>query len=598
MSHFRLNWKTLKLKLRRRRQRYQAPALALLLVTSVLMQPGCFTGFGRQDYYGRIVVPRSQNFRWSNGGLPQTFDPAYAVAPPDTDLIRAIFEGLTDYDPRTLAPIPGVATRWEPSDDGQTWTFYLRPDARWSNGEPVTALDFVRSWQRTVRIGELAPHTDLMSNIVGVKAQLSPTNQTDTPKPDARSIPQDMPEANQSFGATAISEHVLEVRLERPDMSFPSLVSHPVFRPVKLPDKELTTQRLGPEEVISNGAFALASREEDEVLLERADYYWDKRAVNLNRVHFVSARNAEEALAAYREGEIDALTNAAFEPLAIKLLTPYKDFRRETYGALNYYSFNVRKAPFDDVRVREAMALAIDRERISQDNLAGSTEPAKRFLPDAMTVYREPVVAKSAVLEKDIARAMELLAEAGFPDGEGFPTVRLLINRNEQQRLVARSIAAMWRSNLNIETEIIIKNWDEYEAAIRAGDYDLVRRGVVMQTTDELTNMRMMFRHEDPAMLSESNQQGSIGMERQGERKVPGLVEIESEAQALNELRGMPIYFASSSSLVKPYVRGFDTNVFDAPSLKHVRIETNWKPSGSSFSQSATWFKRNHEATE
>ncbi len=575
--------------------------LALLLVTSVLMQPGCFTGFGGQDYYGRIAVPRSQDFRWSNGGLPQTFDPAYAVAPPDTDLIRAIFEGLTDYDPRTLAPIPGVATRWEPSDDGQTWTFYLRPDARWSNGEPVTALDFVRSWQRTVRIGELAPHTDLMSNIVGVKAQLSPAIRTGPvkQKPNARGNTQDIPEADKNFGVTAISEHVLEVRLERPDMNFPSLVSHPVFRPVKLVDKEPTTQRLGPEEVISNGAFAIASREEDEVLLERADFYWDKGAVNLNRVQFVGARNAEEALTAYREGEIDALTNAAFEPLAIKLLTPYKDFRRETYGALNYYSFNVRKAPYDDVRVREAMALAIDRERISQDNLAGSTEPAKKFLPDAMTVYREPVIAKSELLEKDVARARELLAEAGFPDGEGFPTVRLLINRNEQQRLVARSIAGMWRSNLNIESEIIIKNWNEYEAAIGAGDYDLVRRGVVMQTTDELTNMRMMFRQrEDPTRLHGGGPQGPSGTDRLGERKAPGLLEIESEAQALNELRAMPIYFASSSSLVKPYVVGFDTNVFDAPSLKHVRIETNWKPSGSSRLSATTWFKRHPEATE
>ena len=104
-----------------------------------------------------------------DGGLPQTFDPAFAAAPPDTDLVRAIFEGLTDYDPQTLAPVPAVATRWESPDEGRTWTFHLREDARWSNGESVTAKDFVDSWQRTMKIGDLAPHTNLLSNIQGAR---------------------------------------------------------------------------------------------------------------------------------------------------------------------------------------------------------------------------------------------------------------------------------------------------------------------------------------------------------------------------------------------------------------------------------------------
>ena len=113
------------------------------------------------------MPPKAQEFRWSNGGLPQTFDPAFAVAPPDTDAVSALFEGLTDYDPRTLAPVPAVATRWESSNEGRVWTFYLRDNARWSNGEKVTAEDFVRSWERTLNIGPLAPHTELLANIEG-----------------------------------------------------------------------------------------------------------------------------------------------------------------------------------------------------------------------------------------------------------------------------------------------------------------------------------------------------------------------------------------------------------------------------------------------
>src|SRR5437867_11104627 len=113
-------------------------ALALLL-TLMFSHAGCFLDETVEPYAGRVVVPPAQEFHWSDGGLPQTFDPAFAAAPPDTDLVRAIFEGLTDYDSRTLAPVPAVATRWEQSNGGRVWTFFLRADARWSNGEAVTA---------------------------------------------------------------------------------------------------------------------------------------------------------------------------------------------------------------------------------------------------------------------------------------------------------------------------------------------------------------------------------------------------------------------------------------------------------------------------
>lgn len=526
-----------------------------LLFSVMVGHAGCFLNEKVEPYYGRVIVPSAQQFRWSDGGLPQTFDPAFAAAPPDTDLVRALFEGLTDYDARTLMPVPGVATRWEPSNGGRVWTFYLRGDARWTNGEAVTASDFVRSWERTVKIGDLAPHTELLANIEGA--------------------------------AEAVSEQVLRVRLRLPDMNFPALVAHPVFRPVKLTDGEELT-KVNASGLVSNGAFSLSSNESTRVLLERANNYWDKNQVALERVEFVDQKSAESALQAYRDGEVDAVTNAGLEPLAIKLLKPHEDFRRTTFGALTYYTFNKAHEPFDDVRVREALALALDRDRISSDDLGGATEPAKRFLPDAISEPPKPVVEKSELLEKDVLRARELLAEAGFPGGDGFPKIRLLINRNEQQRTVAQSVATMWQTALNIETEIVVKNWDEYEVAIRDGDYDLVRRGVVIQTTDELTNMRMIFR-DDSRMSHEDGSPASTPTDEPGTRngRAPlhgttsqgSSARLETEAQALSDLTAMPIYFASSYALVKPYVTGFDSNVLDAPSLKTVRINTAWKPS-------------------
>ena len=580
-------------------KRLRTSVVSVLLLALMLSHAGCFLNEKLERYYGRVVVPSDQRFNWSDGGLPQTFDPAFAAAPPDTDLVRAIFEGLTDYDPRSLAPVPAVALRWEASNGGRVWTFYLRADARWSNGESVTASDFVRSWRRTMRIGDLAPHTELMSNIEGARQEnpagvtesrsstvLSQT-QTQEPNPVVDKKTRDLAKTYNAtaFGVEAVSDRVLRVRLRRPDMNFPSLVSHPVFRPVKLNDESGISQ-LQARDLVSNGAFSVAQAEAAHVLLERADTYWNKDQVTLQQVSFVGEKDAESALAAYRAGEVDAVTNAAFEPLAIKLLTPYEDFHRTTYGALTYYSFNSARAPFDDVRVREALAIAIDRDRISADEMGGATEPAKRFLPETVANTQAPVVNKSEVLEKEYERAKELLADAGFPGGRDFPKVRLLINRNEQQRVVAQAVATMWRTVLNVETEIVVKNWDEYEAAIRQGDYDVVRRGLVMQTTDELTNIRMLFPEGTDAALAPlgGNEPGSRtahGSEPVNgkERNLRTLQPIETEAQALRDLSAMPIYFASSYSLVKPYVSGFDGNVLDAPSLKTVRINTAWKQS-------------------
>lgn len=592
-------------------------AFALGLIVS-LVCGGCFLDTEVEPFYGRVNVPRAQEFRWSDGGLPQTFDPALAAAPPDTDAVRAIFEGLTEYDPKTLTPVPGVAARWESSADGRQWIFYLRRDARWTNNDPVTARDFVRSWQRTLQFGERAPHANLLENIVGAgpvtvtatpqpaeEAQPTPARRAEekreerpeTKKETRPTVPEPQPPA---FGAEAIDDYVLRVRLERPDINFPALVAHPVFRPVHNADDPLSTPSLAGGRIISNGAFQLSKAGGDGVLLERASNYWDAQTVSLQRVQFVPARDTEAVLAVYRAGEVDAVTNAPFEPLAVKLLAPYKDFRRATYGALTYYTFNTTRPPFSDVRVREALAISIDRERICEDEMGGATEPATRFLPTQTSTEQWSAHAtKPDALTEDRARAQSLLREAGYPGGEGFPRIRLLVNRNDPQRLVAQSVAEMWRSQLGVETDVIVKNWDEYEADIRAGEYDVARRGLVMQTTDEETNMRIMFEPTVPeqpivptteksaetageAAAANDQTNGThpteeVSDEKKAEPRVAPPPPILSEAQALKEIPAIPIYFASSYALVKPYVAGFDSNLLDAPSLKHVRINTTWQ---------------------
>lgn len=579
-----------------------------MLVCFSLTLSGCFENNEGEPYYGRATPLQVQEFRWSDGGLPKTFDPALAAAPPDTDAVRALYEGLTDYDPNSLAPVPGVAVRWESSEDHREWTFYLRSDARWSNGDTVTANDFVRSWHRTLGLGSRAPHARLFENIVGVArpVYVASTEQQAvafqqharrtvekgrtrrSTRKEARTTAE-LP----AFGAEAVSDDVLRVRLQRPDKDFASLVAHPIFRPVHNVMANDTGDALA-EPIVSNGPFKLTQVAGDGVVLERAGSYWDAQAVSLDRVRFIASSNAEEALEKYRTGEIDAVTNAGFEPLALKLLAPYKDFRRATFGALTFYSFNTDHVPFGDVHVREALAITIDRERISEDEMDGASEPATTFLPSQGSNSSNGNSDAAGVLSRDIPRAQKLLAEAGYPGGVGFPVVRLLVNRNDQQRQIAQAVAVMWKKSLGIETEVVVKGWEEYEEALRLGDYDIVRRGSVMQTMDESANMLAMFNANtaentvDAFAISPFDSSAAVadgakekpsdnGASQNQMASASGRQPVLSQADALIQLPAIPIYFASSYSLVMPYVIGFDNNLLDAPSLKRVRVDTSWQ---------------------
>ncbi len=596
-----------------------------VVVSSALLLGGCFREEKGERFYGKVSVPAAQEFRWSDGGLPKVFDPARAAAPPDTDAVRALLEGLTEYEPGSLLPAPAVASRWEPANGGRRWTFHLREGARWTNGDPVTAQDFVRSWQRTLRLGERAPHAALLSNIEGawsLTTQPLEKEQGGAPVEDemaavkrshegeaARGSGAKQPARPKAFGVVALDTRTLRVTLNRPDMNFPALVAHPVFRPVHelspeavLPEL-LDEQRLSGEQaepgIVTNGAFSLSRLAGDSVELARAESYWDAASVQLERVRFVDRGDTESALAAYRAGEVDVVSNAAVEPLAVKLLTPYEDFHRETFAALNYYRFNTARPPFDDVRVRQALAFALDVERLSKDTLGGATEPTRTFIPapveetgEGTGVTRDTNDNESGApgFEHNVERARKLLEQAGYPGGEHFPRVRLLVNRNEQQRLVAQAVARMWREALGVETEIVVRPWEEYEAMLRAGDYDVARRSLVMQTTDEETNMRQLFGEAGEAQAVPSEVEtapsstpaaapgvvdGASDAARAQARPTPAAL---TEAQALRELPAIPLHFASSYALVKPYVDGFESNLLDTPSLKHVRINRDWRP--------------------
>lgn len=604
-------------------------------------------------FYAETAPPRKQEFRWSNGKTPKSFDPALAAAPPETDIIRAIYDGLTDMNPSDLTPVPAIASNWEASEDNKIWTFHLRTNAKWSNGETVTADDFVRSWKRLAKMGEKVSHHQLLNNIVGVNGGKSAddlkkdadenafsqqltknqdlpnvieqtnSNLVNPPKkteakplePIKKTLADEKKDAEkpQKFGVEAIDDYTLEVTLKRPDKDFPVLVAHPIFRPVYLDGEEFEAKELNAD-IVTNGAFRIFSVGRDGITLDRADFYWNKEKIKLERVRFVPTENGEKALEAYRAGEVDAVTNQEFEPLALKLLKPFDDFNTTTHSAINFYEFNRKKAPFNDRRVREALAISIDRERLTEGDMEGATKPALSFLP-----FDEK---RETKISQDNVRAGRLLKDAGFPNGENFPAFKLLINRNNIQQRIARSVAKMWKDNLNIETEIVVKEPEELETAQKTGDFDMIRRGVVLPTTDETASLMAMFPPK-PKLVAENAEKEIAKKQDEDANKTKESVNAENtannsgisakktaegaaseakkaddlsaensetaeelndfnliltEKEAIFELPGIPLYFPTSYSLVKPYVLGFNTNSLDAPSLRDVMIDSFWQP--------------------
>lgn len=584
-------------------------------------------------FYADAVPPRKQEFRWSNGKAPKSLDPALAAAPPETDIVRAIYEGLTDLDAKTLREVPAIGEKWTASDDNRTWTFQLRKDAKWTNGDAVTAADFVRSWKRLAELGEKTAHRDLFNNIVGMRAKAEPPT-TPTGSPDflkdaalnrepgipfaaAKNQPGKQPEnpppsnpdrhdaggrtgshrnsgTEEKFGVEAVSDRVLKVLLIEPDKDFPKLVANSIFRPVFGDGKYFEENGLDPE-IITNGPFRISSIGQDGISVVRSEQYWDRASVNLESVRFVPAQSAEKALDAYRAGDLDAVTNADFEPLALKLLSPYKDFRQMTHNALNFYEFNLSRPPFTDRRVREALAIAIERERLTEGEMKGSTEPAFHFLP-----YDADLKDK---LTQDPERARQLLESAGFPEGENFPVIHLVVNRNETQLRIARSVVRMWKQNLNLNAELVVKETAEMDAVRTAGDFDIIRRGVVFPSVDKKVSFAAIFPVErkaeteqplprktetdrdKPSKLPDAQSGGPKDVsdrEPSGDQPESDNDRGFAGSAAIFDFRLIPLYFPTSYGLVKPYVLGFDMNGLDAPSLKDVRIDSNWQPKASS----------------
>lgn len=498
------------------------------------------------------------DFRFTNSTEPKTLDPQLATGEPELRLLTALFEGLARLDSKSLEPVPGMAESWDISADGRTYTFHLRPNARWSDGHPLTAQDFCYSWRRLqepslgseyayimhmVRYAQAynthaeqaavlhgpiqAAVAELLQRFPGAipKAAMlafSAKQNLDavlkgTPNQALRNFllrpPGDMPhaelsalpaqfelegqrraalyeEAKQHFavdgGVYAKDDHTLVVELVAPTPYFLELTAfYPLFPvPRWAIEKSAGPSWFLPGRIVTNGPFRLSAwRVGDHIRLERSDSYWGKSQVSLRAVDALPIENTTTALNLYLTGEVDWLPQQNVPQDLAPDLRSRADFFTGPALIAYYYRINCTRKPFNDVRVRKALNLALDREQITRDVMRLGQVPATHFVPPGIRGYHPP----DTGISFDVAEARKLLAEAGFPEGRGFPKFGILYNTLESHKKVAEVVADQLRRNLHIEVAAYNQEWQSYQQSTRALDYDLARAGWVGDYEDPNT---------------------------------------------------------------------------------------------------------------
>jgi oligopeptide transport system substrate-binding protein len=402
-----------------------------------------------------------------NGAEPQSLDPAVISGQIEGRLCTALFEGLTRRNAAGEL-VPGVAERWEVSADGLTYTFHLRPNARWSNGDPVTAHDFAYSWRRVLEPETAAVYAEILFFIRNAEAYQTGKIQDFS-----------------QVGIRALDDLTLRVDLAAPAAYFPDVVAFTTYLPVHRP----TVERYGdrwtrPGRMVSNGAYQLrAWKINDRVELEANPHYWNAPAVRSRRIDALAVTKATTALNLYLTGQADVLLDKGLiPPLLAGELRDRPDLHRFTFLATYFYRFNTTRKPFDDPRVRRALTAAIDRESIVRRITRGGETPATAFTPPGIPGYTPP---PGTGYDPELAR--RLLAEAGFPGGRGFPRASILYNKTELNEQIAVEIQGMWRRELGIEVELQNQEWATYLKSLDNLEYDIARSSWVGDYNDPNT---------------------------------------------------------------------------------------------------------------
>lgn len=502
-----------------------------------------------------------------SGPEPERLDPHLTTSVSAFNILFALFEGLVAPHPRTLEPVPGAAARWTVDDDGMEYRFFLHPEARWSDGERVTAEDFVFSWKRLLSPALGAPYATMLYAVKG-----------------AESFHRGEDADFGSVGVEAVSPGELRVTLRAPAPHFLQLLMHPASFPVRESALRAEgdpfhrdTRWAVPGRLIGNGPFSLARWRANQLIeVVPNAHYWDADTVSLNGIHFfpIADLGAEER--AFQAGQLH-VTEALPPPRARHYQRNEPEVLRiDPYLGTYYYLFNHNRPPLDDWRVRRALSLAIDRRAITDGILGAGQMPAMSFTPPGLGTHTPPSMPPG-----DLDEARRLLAEAGFPGGGGFPRLELLYNTSESHQRIAEAVQAMWRRELGIEVRLRNVEFRVYLDLRAGGDFDIARAAWIGDYLDPHTFLSLwtgasannFSGWSDPAydaLIARSD--------RIRDTEARNAVFAEAETMLLERQVVCPIYTYVTVYLIRPEVRGWYANLLDWHPYKHVRLEAVESP--------------------
>ena len=409
-----------------------------------------------------------------NGPEPESLDPAIITGQADGRIALTLFEGLTRYNETNATPLPGLANRWDITDGGRTYTFHIRTNAKWSTGEPITAPDFVYSWLRVLNPLTGADYAGQLYYVKG--AEEYNTGKTKDPS---------------SVGVKAVDDATLRVELISPTPFFLDLCAFQTLAPVprwiieKHGDRWLMAKPLPV-----SGAYELVSwRLNDRVRMRKNPLYWDAANTHCEIVDMIPCTVATTALNLYETGEADIVWDKELAPVELHdLLKNRPDFHTYDYLGSYFYRYNVTKKPFDDVRVRKAMALAVDKRRLVEKITRLGEKTASHLVPPGVANYTSP---EGLGYDPELAR--KLLAEAGYPGGQGFPRVDYMFNSIKTHEKIAVELQEMWARELGIHIELRNLEWKVYLQAQSRVEFGLSRSSWIGDYNDPNTFLDMFM---------------------------------------------------------------------------------------------------------
>lgn len=515
-----------------------------------------FLGLAFLSFTSCIPTEKRAELVFLNGTEPESLDPAIITGQPEGRIALALFEGLTAHDPKANI-VPGVAESWEISTDGRRYLFHLRANAAWSNGEALNAHDFVKSWQRTLSPATASEYSYQLFYIENAEA-FNAGKLTDF----------------NAVGVHAINDLTLEVRLTNPTPFFLDLCSFSTLMPVPMKVIEkYGDDWIKPGRLVSNGAYMLESwRINDKVRLRANPHYWDRDHVGVKTIDILPTNQANTAYNLYHAGTADLILDKGLVPaMLIDVLRSRPDFHASPFLGTYFYRFNVTRKPFTDPRVRKAIALAVNKERIVTKVTRAGEQIAGSFVPPGIPGYTPP-----PGLAHNIEAARALLAEAGFPGGKGFPTISILYNKSEQNEAIATEIQDMLQKELGIKVQLAQQEWKVYLNSMSSLDYDMCRSSWVGDYNDPNTFMDMFVTGGGNNRTGWSNAKYDSLIQAAGREIDPQKrADIFREAETLlctQELPIIPLYYYVGIQFYDANrLSGLDSNVLDEHPLKYVK---------------------------